>query len=172
MPVDVIKTSFRLDLGDLKKLVSDVDAARGVIEGAWWEIAEIYRAFILRRYKSFSKGGGNWPPLAEATVKAKGSSAILIDTGVMVGALKIKYDDAPGALQRLFSNRKGIRVGFSRDPHPSAGGLTVADLASIHHLGQGRVPKRTILIQPDDKTIGQMVKAIEKAIDKWQKGNK
>ena len=153
------KTTF--EIPGLKQLVEDVDAGRGQIERGWREIAAIYRGFVLRRFRSYSRGGGDWPGLSEATLRAKGSSSILIDTGIMVGAMNPVFSGAPGQLESLHSDRLGVTVGFNTNQHGKGGSVTIADIASFHQLGSGKLPKREILVEPDDRTIQQMARAME-----------
>src|SRR5688572_9781218 len=79
------------------------------------------KGFLQERYEKFSRGGGDWAPLAESTKASrrnedKESIAILIDTGVLVGALNPLVDTTPGQLNRRIPF--GIIIGYGGgDPH-------------------------------------------------------
>lgn len=147
--------------------------------------AMMYRSFIQLRYDRFSKGGGNWKPLSKATLAARrrkgtrrrkkfkaGAStslsmrpAILRDTGVMFNALSPEFRRRPGQLQKQLPS--AILVGYG-GPHRHPGGkATIADIASFHQTGEGRLPKREIIVDPDRETLDDMAKVVlkEKGLD-------
>jgi hypothetical protein len=72
--------------------------------------------------------------------------SILDDTHTLYNALS---PGSPGNEIRDIPN--GIRFGFTDAQHGSDR-LTIGKLARFHHDGGGRLPKRTILHQPDDAT--------------------
>jgi hypothetical protein len=41
-------------------------------------------------------------------------------------------------------------------------GVTLADVAGFHHCGEGNLPKREILVQPDNRTVQNMVDQAER----------
>jgi hypothetical protein len=43
----------------------------GFLRDAWIQVAVRYRAFLQERFSLYSKGGGNWKPLAESTIKGR-----------------------------------------------------------------------------------------------------
>ena len=73
---------------------------------------------------------------------------------------------APGNVFKILPD--GVRVGFDQSRHP-AGGVTVQGLAVIHDLGLGVVPKRVILVKPDDATQRQLNRALSTGLDKLGK---
>lgn len=120
--------------------------------------AAVYRSFLQLRFVAFSRGGGDWPPLKPATIKArKGEGvgvAILTDLALLKGALQPQFIGAPGALEEQIPF--GIRVGYGGpDKHPG-GGATVAEIASYHQTGAGRLPVREIIVPPDVSTERRM----------------
>lgn len=139
-----------------------------------------YLAFVQRRFDSHSKGGGDWPPLKESTKKRRRGKvySILRDTGTLFNALSIGF---PGNLyQRI---KDGIRVGFggparhtirivknkkTKQKTPIQKGVppTIKDLAVIHDEGRGRVPKRQILVEPDDAVKKSMQNDLKRALDR------
>lgn len=150
----------------------------------------IYSAFVRRRFNTFARGGGDWPPLALATVRARrrgrrppggrtsrvrlrdgtegivpGAYSILIDTGVLQGALQI---GAPG--NTAAGVKDGITFGFGGALHRPKGGkgagTPLSVIAAAHDLGTGRVPKRMILAPPDARTVRSLQAAATDAMRK------
>lgn len=103
-------------------------------------MSERYLAFLLRRFVNSSRGGGEWPPLALKTIKArrkgvkikKGNAeqvsighhfknvAILTDTGTLRNALDINKRFV-GSERKIsvVGSRAEVTVGFSRSMmHP------------------------------------------------------
>jgi hypothetical protein len=72
--------------------------------------------------------------------------AILRDTDTLFNAIS---PGSPGNEIKDIPN--GIRFGFTDAQHGSDR-ITIAKLARMHHDGSGRLPRRTILHQPDDAT--------------------
>lgn len=71
MPVTV-KATVVIDFSGLKQFREQIDAqlnnqAEGPITKAFRQWGARYRAFIRERFDKFSKGGGDWAPLAEST---------------------------------------------------------------------------------------------------------
>lgn len=129
-----------------------------------------YEGFTRRRFKKNSRGGGEWPPLAASTIarrrkgkskgKGKGKKAILNNTGILEGSLVI------GSSKNMTKRIKdGIRYGIAAAKHPG-GGLTVQRLAEIHQNGEGRVPKRTILVQPSKEVERGMIADLRRAVER------
>jgi hypothetical protein len=135
---------------------------------AWWKR---YRVFTLRRFDAFSRGNGTWKPLALSTIRARrkgkkttgqtkarrkgrtvmvaGRYSILVDNGQLKASL--------GSENLLLNRRVGNAVdfGFGAAPH-RASGLTMGQLATVHHFGTKHIPARPILVKPDGQTIQQM----------------
>jgi len=149
----------------LKNLVKRLRGRSGAIDKMLKQWGIVYLAAMRRRFRNFSRGGGSWPPLAEITIKRKGSSSILIDTGTLFAAL------SPGAPGNTFKRtRNGILVGMvAGGNHPKAP-LSVAELADIHHTGKGNSPERPIIEAPNQTVIKQFIKIASKAIVDSSKG--
>ncbi len=149
----------------LKNLVRRLRGRSGAIDKMLKQWGIVYLAAMRRRFRNFSRGGGNWPPLAEATIIRKGSSSILIDVGALFAAL------SPGAPGNTFKRtRSGILVGMvSGGNHPNAG-ISLAELADIHHTGKGNNPERPIIESPNQQVINQFIKIASKAITDSAKG--
>lgn len=131
------------------------------------QIGVVYLAFVKRRYVKFSRGGGNWKPLAKSTVsrrrkpsgrtarskvnqkKTGGKAAILRDTGTLVAALSV------GGRGNLFKHiPNGVKVGFRGGVKHPSGKATIAEVAAFHNVGGrgGKPPKRPILVEPNAQT--------------------
>lgn len=50
--------------------------AGGPLRDAWTQVAVRYRAFIQERYSEYSRGGGNWAPLAESTIRKRTNAPV------------------------------------------------------------------------------------------------
>ena len=50
--------------------------------------------WLVRRMRKFifTQGPSVWPPLKEATIKAKGNDAMLVDTGAMVSSIEYRVE--------------------------------------------------------------------------------
>lgn len=98
------------------------------------------------------------------------SSSILVDTGVLKGALQI---GVTGNLFQLIAG--GIDFGFdSSAPHPTKGkgkSATIGQIAAWHNAGAPpRLPQRAILAQPDGQTVKGMQDDLTRAIARIGKG--
>jgi hypothetical protein len=145
-----LRASIRLDLSNHRRVRRAIREGSGPVEQVLDEYERLYRAFILGRFDRYSVGGGNWPKLkpAYARQKKKNKDKILVHSRFM--RLKLQT-----GIKILAQNRNSIRLGFDMGMnHPDAG-ITVGQLAEIHDQGLG-VPKRQILVLPDDKTAKEM----------------
>lgn len=134
-----------------------------------------YLAWTKRLFIKNSNGGGEWPGLKKPRMrKRRGkkrkpaiqnkSQKILRDTGTLFKALTIK---APGNLFKII--KKGIYVGFGGPSRHKGGAATIADIAKFHHNGEGNLPERKILHQPEGKLVKQMLNDLKRAINKLGK---
>jgi len=150
-----------------------------------------YRSWALERFDTFTKGGGDWAPLAPATLARKrgiakrtnpggtvrrnsgggfsrvasgGAVAILVDKGTMKAALSPAFTNRPGQLQEMIPG--GVRVGYGGSGRSGDSTLTVAQIAEVHHFGKGRVPRREIIVEPDEKVKVQMALDVERAVER------
>ena len=144
-----------------------------------------YRSEMQERFDRFSKGGGDWPPLAASTIRrrrkgkgrtvkigstirtvARGTVSILRDTGTLFMALQPQFSGRPGQLQEDIPY--GERVGFGGPAQHPKGALTVGALAAIHHAGgkRGRPPQRTLLVDPSLRTVALMAQDVERALQR------
>jgi len=107
---------FRRDLERFEGLWQKFKPVIGELEGSWWS----------------SQGGGGWQALAESTIRQKGHSEILVDTG----ELKRSLID-PNSAMRIHGN--------------SAEYGTDRVIAHFHQDGgsiPGRPPKRQVIPEP------------------------
>lgn len=155
-----VKMNLRpfLKLKDMMTLRSPI---RKIIFKQW---AFVYRVFVHRRFTRYSRGGGDWPPLKKSTVAGRkvGKRAgqigrrvsILWDTGKLIDAVDPKMSRPPGSLERIFS--EGVEVGFGGPARHPKGRATIADIARFHDAGEGNLPERKIIADPDHKTMRKM----------------
>lgn len=182
----------RFDLTPLKRFqrgIAESGAAGGSNPINWvlrqWGAR--YLTFVRRRYIRFSRGGGDWKPLATSTLKQRRGSkrrktrskrahtktttrgsakrvAILRDTGTLLGALTI---GAPGNLYKLV--RKAVRVGFGGPTKHPDGKMTIRDIAVAHDEGKGNLPKRQILVEPDHRTVSGLLADLRRGVQRLGK---
>lgn len=160
----------------------------GPIRDAIHQWAAIYRSAMGERFVTNSRGGGDWPPLAESTKRqrrgpqqksggkrgkrgkahaATGNFTILTDTGLLRAVLLSNFVGTPGYLQEDIPF--GVKVGFGGPSSYPAGGATIADIASFHQSGGGHLPQRKILVEPPPECVARMVGVMEVAIAKVAK---
>ena len=184
--------SGKVDIRGLTKFVKGIKAGSqiagsGPVDDMLKAWGARYVTFVRRRFVKFSRGGGDWKPLAASTKKARRGSkrrktrssraktktttrgsgkkfAILKDTGVLLRALSI---GAPG---NLFKRVKGgIQVGFGGSAKHPGEKAKIADIAAYHNVGGKNLPKRQILAKPDAKTIAAMKAAAIKYVNRLGK---
>jgi hypothetical protein len=152
----VITVKLKLEgLEKLRKAALGNPSLGAAIGNAW---AIIYRSFTRLRFHKFSRGGGDWPALAAVTLAARrlggGGAAILINTGALFAALQPALGTG-GLLKTTPLKPLGFK-GELTGGSSYKSGATLADVASFHHHGEGRLPKREILAEPDADAIRQM----------------
>jgi len=151
-------------------MISIVDSdlsgtSNGPLRKAIKQWAVRYRAFAQRRFYSYARGGGDWPPLAPSTVLSKRGRkpVVLIDLGFLVGALVPVFAGAPGALEK--SIRNGIRVGYGGNAGHPGGGPSVADIAAFHQDPKGGfLPQRKIIVPPPPNVVTAMRNDAKRAL--------
>lgn len=143
------------DLRDGRRQSSELRVAADLIR-------KDIEGFLIKRFNIFSKGGGEWPPLAESTVRRKGHSKILIETGDLLKGVK------QGLYQRITWSGPWLtitlRMRARRKHKPS--GLPIQELIEIHQRGLGRVPKRKVLVGPDSVTRAKVERRLKTAMRK------
>lgn len=160
--------TVRVDMTPFLKFRDKIVSNAGFVKIALKQWAAIYRGFVQERFDKFSKGGGNWKPLAPSTIagRRKGGgvglvATILRDTNTLYAALD-PGTLKPGAIEQ--HTNFGVTVGYGGgDRHPE-GQVSIADIAGWHDQGTNRIPQRQIIVPPDDKTIRLMSNAMERAM--------
>lgn len=126
----------------------------------------IYRLFVFERFLRFSRGGGNWKRLRRSYVREKQrngySTGILTRTNILKQELRPK-GGARGVLVVRHPNKLTV-VFAPRKKYPS--GIAVRQVLSIHDEGQGHMPRRTVLVSPDNRVFKKMVVEAEKGFRK------
>lgn len=155
----MIKATVAVRLRGLTALRKELISPRGPVRRALqsWELA--YRAFVLKRFDRFSRGGGDWRDIKEETKARKRSSAILVDRrylrlGLQSGIGRISEIQRTGSVT--------LNMGFTRSSKHKTSGLTIAALATIHDRGLGVVPRRRILVPPDAQTRQRMAESLKR----------
>lgn len=150
----MLTATFKTQFAGLTRLASLASGSR--MNKAISELERVYREDISERFERYSSGGGDWPP------KRNGQVPILVQTGTLRDYV---VTDGVGAVRRnQTGNGVSLTIGFKgRRRHPTAR-MSVADLASIHHLGLGRVPARRILAQPSSKAREQIKNILQKHV--------
>lgn len=182
-----VTVTVKIDLSGLKdfKKVLDRDLRAGgqkaggsPINNAFKQWGVRLRSFLQERFAVYSRGGGNWPPLKPSTIKRrrKGntkfglSAAILRDTGTLFNALTPEFTGKPGAIEERIPY--GIRLGYGgpgKYTKKYGGIATIADIASFHQVGAGYLPKREIIVPPNEHTLELMAEDMSRAIEKMRK---
>jgi len=127
---------------------------------------ERYLLYCRNRFRANSAGGGDWAPLAAATVaqdarRGTRRKGILNISSAIFNSL---FRGRPGNV--VLRIRNGVRVGVGGNAaHPRAR-TTIAKLARRHHKGDpGRnLPARPILYPPDQATKTGLVKDMAAAL--------
>lgn len=155
---------------NMKELVSKLtlDPSNPYVREMYEAWGIVYRSAMQARFDTYSRGGGDWAPLKESTLKRKRrggkSASILRDTNTLFTALSPQ----PGARgQHIQLLADGIEIGFSTSsPHPAGNGASVADIAGFHHYGgiMGVPPQREILVKPDAETEARITEVTERAL--------
>ncbi len=162
-----IRDGVSINIEPLKKfgriVTAGVDGRSGPFHAMFIQWGVRYFAFLRTRYRRFSRGGGDWPKLKPATIKARrggGRVSILFDTGTIFRALQ------PGMPGNLFvRTKRGVRCGFGGGGrHP--GGRQISQIAEFHNAGKGNLPRRQIIVEPDRKTTAGFIKDLRRAIVK------
>ena len=155
----MIRATLKVDLKRHKTLQGAIATGTGPVKETLESFERLYRAFVLRRFDRFSRGGGNWKPNSDAVKRAKRSSAILVDSRVMRLGLNV-------GVRATRITKNSVTFSFTnRARHPSAS-LTIAQLATVHDQGNG-VPKRQILVKPDAETTKRLLDMAKKKYLRW-----
>ncbi len=161
-----------VNLRPLNKLIRAVAQASGPMRKVFIQWGARYRGFVQERFVKFSRGGGDWKPLTKSTLrrrrKGKGrgvDAAILRDTNTLFAALDTEFTRAPGQLQENIP--QGIRVGYGGPSRYPGGTATIADIASFHQEGKGRLPVRKMIVDPSQQVLNAMAKDAERALEKF-----
>jgi len=172
----------RLNLEPLRRFAAAIRGdlrrtSNGPVRRAMRQWAARYRSFAQQRFDRYSKGGGDWPPLAASTKRRrqkarKGSKgrkkgaarsfSILRDNDLLFEALETPWTSKPGALQEDISF--GIRVGYGGPARHPGGKASIADIAGFHDTGAGNLPRRQIIDVPDARTLVAMANDTERAL--------
>lgn len=149
---DVAKSSKKLRKSGSKSLKKGLKASRKSLG----KMRKMFKASL----KSALKGGKGKKSKKSNELKTKAN--ILVDTGTLRNALSPNMDTSKGAFQQSVPG--GIKLGWDGGKHPGGKGVTVGKLIMWHNYGMGRLPKRTIIVAPDDATIAKLTNALTRGI--------
>lgn len=182
-----IKIEAKVNLSRLRAFRSQIEAGwkntAGPFRDCFLQWGHRYRAAMQKRFVRFSRGGGDWPPLAESTRRRRmggrglgkrgrgkqharsGKFAILRDSGILFNTLEPEFIGAPGQVQEAVPF--GVKVGIGGPAMHKAGKASVAQIARFHQSGGPRLPKREIIVNAPAETIkmmrGDLINAVAKA---------
>lgn len=163
-----------LDLSPIDKLLKRLSGSQLKPLLTQWIVR--YSAFVRSWFVKNSRGGGEWPDLAESTKKHRAHKkaarvqarregnkvttrgaeatrvfAILRDTGVMFNGLSI------GGSGNLTEYSKfAVKFGLAAVKHPGSN-ATIQQIVAYHNEGGKRLPKRVVLREPDRVVIDFML---------------
>jgi len=164
--------TWKPKLGPLTRLI--VGLRRGsLMKPVFTQWLAMYSSYVRQQFQRNSRGGGEWPDLAESTKRArakkkaakrklKGANiterkfAILRDSGILFNALSIGVS---GNYAKIMKD--GVQYGFAPVQHGSDS-ATIQEIATFHDEGgkNGRPPKREILKVPTPQLANAMLKAM------------
>lgn len=119
-----------------------------------------YQEYLYNRYENYARGGGDWQPLAESTIRAKGHGLILIDSGFMIENFNPSFRKPS---QLSINIPFGIRVQIPDTQHPEAK-TSLYNLMSWHANGSARLPVRKIVVPPTSAVHTQMNNRMKQAL--------
>ncbi len=91
--------------------------------------------------------------------RTNGGVAILWDTGILLGTMNPMRARPPGYIELI--DPEGVELGYGGGaPHPKGHGLTIAELAAIHHYGTDTIPPRRLLADPSAKTVRRIEEVV------------
>jgi len=119
--------------------------------------AERYQRWLQKRYKSYAMGGGDWEPLSEETVKRKkrNKNVILIEYMNMYDSLRVRRSGKNQYTVGIFTSRQARRSD-----------LSIRQVATLHQKGEGRLPRREIIVMPPTRVNREMRRDIQDGVDK------
>jgi len=165
----MIETNVTISLDKLKLWRKSIrsqlkQSSSGDLTVVFKQWAVRYRSFAQDRFDRASKGDGTWERLSPVTIarRRKGSSTILRDTGTLFAALAPTWSAPPGSINELIDG--GVRVGFGGSASHPEGFATIAQIASYHQVGGGRLPRREIIVQPTSNVIDAFASDLERAL--------
>ena len=123
------------------------NTSTGPIRDGFDDSAQLYVAYVRRRFTRYSNHGGDWSELSDTTLAKRRSegfrgSRILFVVGDLFNALQL---GSALIMQRI---AKGFRIRFSNTKQ--------GKIASYQHSGTVTIPARPIIAPADNWTIVRM----------------
>ena len=207
----MIAFNTQYDDSGLKKMQQEISAQlngqTGPLHIALVQCEARYTGAMRQRFVKYSRGGGDWPPLARSTLLARagkpvsrvnlafemgdlttlefskrsklakrkarmtrkkiragqGKASILWDIGELINVLGAGLS-APGKFYEFIAN--GIRTGFGGAAKHTGSNASIADIASFHQEDGRNLPRREILVEPDQNVVDDMGSYFRRGIEK------
>lgn len=151
-----------VDLRGLERFRNSLSAdlrqkRNGPVRQALHRWKDIWVQQTRARFLKFSRGGGNWPRLAEKTIERKKAGKRLIlragNDSILDAIDDAEFAAKPGTVNDV---PFGVVVMIGgNDRHPS-GKISMKRLIEIHDQGRGNNPQRKIIVPPDGKSRQRM----------------
>lgn len=165
---------LKIDLRSLDKLVRELSVSgRAAHDELLIRWIVRYKKYAKAEYNRNSRGGGLWPPLKKNTRKRvkKRSRLILKDSDTLSKTLDpiptLNKTPSPGIRTRR--TNRGVVISFGGSGRHPYSKLSIAKLATVHHLGLGRVPRRTILVPVTDVIMKRMQTDVVSIVNKTKR---
>lgn len=164
------KITVVVDMSRLRRVAAAVRDQDGPLRKVYKQWAARMRGFLQERFDTFSKGGGDWAPLAVSTIKgrrkgkkkSKKGPTILRDTGILFAALQPEFVGTPGAVEEDVPF--GVMVGYGGPAPHGDGPVSIAEIAGFHQLGGPNLPRREIIVDPSPSVLTSMAGDMERAL--------
>lgn len=156
----MITITVELKTGRLDRVTRAMRDGTGAFRRAYEEWGVTYSRAMTRRFDECSAGAGEWPPLAESTLRRSPPDR--------KGILHIK-----GRLRRAVKNLlavpspRGVSIQLG-SLEQYEGGMTAEEVASFHQEGGPNLPQRRLLVPPGPAVLREMGRLYERAFkEEW-----
>ena len=145
-----------IDFSGARAFVRKVRSGSSATTRGHRKAAERYLRWLQKRYQKYSMGGGDWPDLAESTVRRKKQNKDVI---------LVEYMNLYNSLAVRRSGKSQYTVGIFSQQTARRSSKTLQQIATIHQRGEGRVPQRRIVVMPSTGVNRSMRQDIQKGVN-------